>query len=100
MKIKKGDDVVIIAGKDKGKTGKIIAVDLKRDRVTVQGANLMKKNTKADPQGKGGGVVTTEAPLHVSNVALVEDGKPVRVGYRIDEDGKKHRISRRTGKDI
>jgi large subunit ribosomal protein L24 len=100
MKIKKGDDVVIIAGKDKGKTGKIIAVDLKRDRVTVQGANLMKKNTKADPQGKGGGVVTSEAPLHVSNVALVEDGKPVRVGYRIDEDGKKHRISRRTGKDI
>lgn len=100
MKIKKGDDVVIIAGKDKGKTGKIIAVDLKRDRVTVEGANLMKKNTKADPQGKGGGVVTTEAPLHVSNVALVEDGKPVRIGYRIDEDGKKHRISRRTGKDI
>lgn len=100
MKIKKGDDVVIIAGKDKGKTGKIIAIDHKRDRVTVEGANLMKKNTKADPQGKGGGVVTTEAPLHVSNVALVEDGKPVRIGYRIDEDGKKHRISRRTGKDI
>jgi large subunit ribosomal protein L24 len=100
MKIKKGDDVVIIAGKDKGKTGKVIAVDLKRDRVTVEGANIMKKNTKADPQGKGGGVVTTEAPLHVSNVALVEDGKPVRIGYRIDEDGKKHRISRRTGKDI
>jgi large subunit ribosomal protein L24 len=100
MYIRKGDEVVIIAGKDKGKTGKIIAVDRNRERVTVEGANLMKKNTKADPQGKGGGVVTTEAPLHVSNVALVEDGKPVRVGYRIDEDGKKHRISRRTGKDI
>jgi large subunit ribosomal protein L24 len=100
MKIRKGDEVVIIAGKDKGKTGKVIAVDLNRERVTVEGANLMKKNTKADPQGKGGGVVTTEAPLHVSNVALSEGGKPVRAGYRIDEDGKKHRISRRSGKDI
>ena len=100
MKIRKGDEVILIAGKDKGKTGKVIAVDLKRDRVTVEGANLMKKNTKADPQGKGGGVITTEAPLNVSNVALVEDGRPVRVGFRFDEDGKKHRISRRTGKDI
>src|SRR5262249_7868963 len=100
MKIRKGDEVVIIAGKDKGKTGRVIAVDIKRERVTVEGGNLMKKNTKADQQGKGGGVGNTQAPLHVSNVALAEGGKPVRVGYRFDEDGKKHRVSRRSGKDI
>jgi ribosomal protein L24 len=63
MKIKKGDEVVIIAGKDKGATGKVIAVDRVRDRITVEGANLMKKNTKVDAQGKGGGVITTEAVL-------------------------------------
>ncbi len=100
MKVRKGDEVILLAGKDKGKTGKIIHVDPRRERVTVEGLNLMKKNTKKDPQGKGGGVVTQEAPLHVSNVALVENGKPVRVGYRIDEDGTKVRISRRTGKEI
>ncbi|MDX6738222.1 50S ribosomal protein L24 [Actinocorallia sp. A-T 12471] len=100
MKIRKGDEVVIIAGKSKGATGKVIAVDLKRERVTVEGANLIKKNTKVDAQGKGGGIVTVEAPLHVSNVALVEDGKPTRVGFTVNEDGKKVRISRRTGKEI
>jgi large subunit ribosomal protein L24 len=99
MKIRKGDEVVIIAGKSKGATGKVIAVDLKRDRVTVEGANLIKKNTKVDAQGKGGGIVTVEAPLHVSNVALLEDGKPARVGFSF-VDGKKVRISRRTGKEI
>lgn len=100
MKIKKGDEVVVIAGKSKGVTGKVLSVDPRRERVVVEGANLMKKNVKRDPQGKGGGVITKEAPLHVSNVALVEDGKPVRVGYRIEDDGTKVRISRRTGKEI
>jgi large subunit ribosomal protein L24 len=100
MKIKQGDEVVIIAGKDKGATGKVIAVDRVRDRITVEGANLMKKNTKVDAQGKGGGVITTEAALHISNVALVEDGKPVRSGARLNDDGTKVRISRRTGKEI
>ncbi|GAB3659065.1 50S ribosomal protein L24 [Actinocorallia lasiicapitis] len=99
MKIRKGDEVVIIAGKSKGATGKVIAVDLKRERVTVEGANLIKKNTKVDAQGKGGGVITVEAPLHVSNVSLLEDGKPTRVGFSL-VDGKKVRISRRTGKEI
>ncbi|SEG32594.1 LSU ribosomal protein L24P [Thermomonospora echinospora] len=100
MKIRKGDEVVVIAGKDKGATGKVIHADPRRERVTVEGVNLIKKNTKADPQGKGGGVITREASLHISNVALVEDGKPVRVGYKINEDGTKVRISRRTGKEI
>jgi large subunit ribosomal protein L24 len=104
MKIKKGDDVIVIAGKDKGATGKVIAADPNRERVIVEGVNLVKRHTKETNQGprgaKDGGVVTKEASIHVSNVALVEDGKPTRVGYRFDEDGTKIRISRRTGKDI
>ncbi|MFC5749163.1 50S ribosomal protein L24 [Actinomadura rugatobispora] len=102
MKIKKGDEVVVIAGKDKGATGKVLRVDPRRERVVVEGVNLITKNIKADQQraGKESGRVTVEAPLHVSNVAIVEDGKPVRVGYRINEDGTKVRVSRRSGKEI
>jgi large subunit ribosomal protein L24 len=104
MKIKKGDDVVVIAGKDKGVTGKVISVDPKRERVVVEGVNMVKRHTRETNQGprgaKEGGVVTKEGAIHVSNVALAEDGKPTRVGYRFDEDGTKIRISRRTGKDI
>jgi large subunit ribosomal protein L24 len=102
MKIRKGDEVVVIAGKDKGATGKVLRVDPRAERVVVEGVNLITKNIKADQQraGKESGRVTVEAPLHVSNVALAEDGKPVRVGYRIDEDGTKVRISRRSGKEI
>jgi large subunit ribosomal protein L24 len=104
MKIKKGDDVIVIAGKDKGATGKVIAADPKRERVVVEGVNLVKRHTRETNQGprgaKEGGIVTKEGPIHVSKVALVEDGKPTRVGYRIDDDGTKVRISRRTGKDI
>lgn len=102
MKIRKGDEVVVIAGKDKGATGKVLRVDPRAERVVVEGVNLITKNIKADQQraGKESGRVTVEAPLHVSNVALVEDGKPVRVGYRVEDDGTKVRISRRSGKEI
>jgi large subunit ribosomal protein L24 len=104
MKIKKGDDVIVIAGKDKGATGKVIAADPKRERVVVEGVNLVKRHTRETNQGprgaKEGGIVTKEGAIHVSKVALVEDGKPTRVGYRFDDDGTKVRISRRTGKDI
>ncbi|MDL4821664.1 50S ribosomal protein L24 [Actinomadura opuntiae] len=102
MKIRKGDEVVVIAGKDKGATGKVLRVLPREDRVVVEGVNLITKNIKADQQraGRESGRVTVEAPLHVSNVALAEDGKPVRVGYRINEDGTKVRISRRSGKEI
>jgi large subunit ribosomal protein L24 len=104
MKIKKGDDVIVIAGKDKGATGKVIAADPKRERVVVEGVNMVKRHTKETNQGprgaKEGGIVTKEGAIHVSKVALVEDGKPTRVGYRFDDDGTKVRISRRTGKDI
>jgi large subunit ribosomal protein L24 len=104
MKIKKGDEVIVIAGKDKGATGKVISADPKRERVVVEGVNMVKKHTRETNQGprgaKEGGIVTKEGAIHVSNVALVEDGKPTRAGYRFDDDGKKIRISRRTGKDI
>jgi len=102
MKIKKGDEVIVIAGKDKGATGKVLSVDPRAERVVVEGVNIITKNIKADAQraGKESGRVQVEAPLHVSNVALVEDGKPVRAGVRINEDGSKVRISRRSGKEI
>ena len=104
MKIKKGDEVIVIAGKDKGVTGKVISADPTRERVIVEGVNLVKRHTKETNQGprgaKEGGIVTKEASIHVSNVAIVEDGKPARVGYRINDDGTKVRISRRTGKEI
>ncbi|MFD0850741.1 50S ribosomal protein L24 [Actinomadura adrarensis] len=102
MKIRKGDEVVVIAGKDKGATGKVLRVIPREERVVVEGVNLITKNIKADQQraGRESGRVTVEAPLHVSNVAIVEDGKPVRVGYRTNEDGTKVRISRRSGKEI
>jgi large subunit ribosomal protein L24 len=102
MKIRKGDEVIVLAGKDKGATGKVLRVDPRAERVVVEGVNLITKNINADQQraGKESGRVTVEAPLHVSNVAIVEDGKPVRVGYRINEDGTKVRISRRSGKEI
>ncbi|MFG2087736.1 MULTISPECIES: 50S ribosomal protein L24 [unclassified Spirillospora] len=102
MKIRKGDEVIVLAGKDKGATGKVLRVLPRAERVVVEGVNLMTKNVKADQQraGRESGRITMEAPLHVSNVAIVEDGKPVRVGYRINEDGTKVRISRRSGKEI
>jgi len=104
MKVKKGDTVVVIAGKDKGAKGKVIQAYPERDRVLVEGVNRIKKHTRITQTQRGaqsGGIVTQEAPIHVSNVQVVDsDGKPSRVGYRIGEDGKKVRISRRNGKDI
>ena len=106
MKIKKGDHVIVTTGKDRGREGEVILVYRTRQKVLVQGVNMIRKNTKVDYQGqrgaKEGGIVTQEAPIHVSNVRLVdpETKKPIRVGYRFDEDNKKVRVSRASGKDI
>ena len=104
MKVKKGDTVEVIAGKDKGARGKVIQAMPRADKVIVEGVNRVKKHTRIRTTQRGaktGGIVTQEAAIHVSNVMVVDgDGKPTRVGYRIDENGQKVRISRRTGKDL
>ncbi len=104
MKVKKGDTVVVIAGKDKGAKGKVIQAYPERNRVIVEGVNRIKKHTRITQTQRGaqsGGIVTQEAAIHVSNVMVVDsDGKPTRVGYRRDDNGKNVRVSRRTGKDI
>jgi large subunit ribosomal protein L24 len=106
MKIKKGDNVIVLAGRDRGREGKVIAAYPDRQRVLVQGVNVIRKNTKVNFQGvrgaKEGGIVTQEAPIHVSNVALIdpETKKPARAGYRILEDAKKVRVTRPGGKEI
>ncbi len=113
--IKKGDLVQVITGKkqdrggDRGKQGQVLAVLVEQNRVIVEGVNVVKKHTKAGQTDKGastGGVITQEAPIHVSNVALVDPStkKPTKVGYKLvtAKDGKvtKTRVARKTGKDI
>ncbi|MBV7294630.1 50S ribosomal protein L24 [Corynebacterium sp. TAE3-ERU12] len=104
MKIRKGDTVLVISGPDKGAKGTVIEAYPTRDKVLVEGVNRIKKHVADSAQERGassGGIVTQEAPIHVSNVMLVdEEGTPTRVGFRFDDEGNKVRISRRTGKDI
>jgi large subunit ribosomal protein L24 len=104
VKIKKGDTVVVIAGKDKGAKGKVIAAYPTRDKVLVEGVNRIKKHERIRTSQRGaktGGIVTQEAAIHVSNVQLLDsDGKPTRVGYRFDDNGQKVRIARTTGKEL
>jgi large subunit ribosomal protein L24 len=104
MKIKKGDTVLVIAGKDKGAKGKVIQAYPAENRLLVEGVNRIKKHTRITQNQRGaqsGGIITQEAAIHVSNVMLVDsDGKPTRVGKKTTEDGKRVRISRRSGKEI
>jgi large subunit ribosomal protein L24 len=104
VKIRKGDTVVVIAGKDKGAKGKVIAAYPRQDKVLVEGVNRVKKHTRIRTTQRGaktGGIVTQEAPIHISNVQVLDsDGKPTRVGYRIDDSGQKIRVARSTGKDL
>ena len=98
-KIKKDDLVVVIAGKDKDKQGKVISVDTKNDTVLVQGCNMVTKHTKPAAGSPQGGIVNKEAPIDISNVMLVVDGKATRVGFEV-KDGKKVRVAKKTGKVI
>jgi large subunit ribosomal protein L24 len=105
VKIHKGDTVLVISGKDKGAKGKVLQAYPARNKVLVEGVNRIKKHTPISTTQRGarsGGIVTQEAPIHVSNVMVVDsDGKPTRIGYRVDEEtGKRVRISKRNGKDI
>ncbi len=110
MKVKKGDTVIVVAGRDKGRTGLVIAAYPEKGKVLVQGVNVATKNKKVTYSGGGGtsraykqgGITHEEALIDVSNVQLADpdSGKAARVGYRIDEDGRKVRIVRPSGKDI
>jgi large subunit ribosomal protein L24 len=104
MKVKKGDMVLVIAGKDKGAKGRVLSALPRVDKVIVEGINRVKKHTRIRTTQRGaktGGIVTQEAAIHVSNVMVIDsDGKPTRVGFRTDDNGVKVRISRRTGKDL
>jgi large subunit ribosomal protein L24 len=105
MKVKKGDEVVVIAGKDRGKRGKVLAVDLERNRVVIEGVKLVKRHVAISQSQRGakqGGIETQEAAIHVSNVMVVgADGRATKVGARRDEEsGRNVRISRRSGKDL
>ena len=99
MRVKREDTVVVIAGKDKGKKGKVVAVLPKQDKVVVEGVNQVKKNVKASPQNPNSGIITKEAAIDVSNVMLLHEGKPTRVGYKVT-DGVKQRIAKSTGEVI
>ena len=104
MKVKKGDTVLVLSGKDRGAKGRVIAAFPKVQRVLVEGVGRVKKHTRISTSQRGaqqGGIVTQEAPIHVSNVMVVDsDNRPTRVGYRKDDDGRTIRVSRRTGKDL
>ncbi|MGE2730061.1 50S ribosomal protein L24 [Mycolicibacterium vaccae] len=105
MKVRKGDTVLVISGKDKGAKGKVLVAYPDREKVLVEGVNRIKKHTAQSANERGassGGIVTQEAPIAVSNVMLLDsDGKPTRVGYRTDaETGKKVRVAKTNGKDI
>ena len=95
-KIKKGDTVKVIAGKDKDKEGKVIAVDTKNHRVLVEGVNMVTKHTKPSAANQQGGIVETEAYIAVSNVMYLHKGQPTRIGFKMDGD-KKVRLAKKTG---
>ena len=99
LKIKKGDMVRVIAGKDKGKEGKVLHVDVKKNRVIVEGANMVTKSMKPSAANQQGGIVSKEAPLDLSNVMILVDGQPTRVGFKVEGD-KKVRYAKKTGKTI
>ncbi|MCF7832892.1 MAG: 50S ribosomal protein L24 [Candidatus Marinimicrobia bacterium] len=100
MHIKKGDVVKVIAGKYKGKEGKILKVFLKTSRVIIEGVNLVKRATRPSQQNPQGGIIEKEAAIHSSNVMLVVNGKPTRVGTRILKDGSKVRYSKKSGETV
>ena len=99
MKIKKGDTVKVIAGKDNGKEGKVVSVDKKNNRVVVEGVNMITKHTKPSMANQQGGIVHQEGPIDASNVMLVHEGKATRVGFKMDGD-KKVRVAKSTGEVI
>lgn len=100
MHVKKNDTVKVIAGKDRGKTGKILKVFPKKERVIIEGVNLVKRHTRPNQQNPQGGIVEKEAAIHVSNVMLIQDNQSTRTGKRILADGSRVRYSKKTGEQV
>ncbi|CAH1666583.1 50S ribosomal protein L24 [Chelatococcus asaccharovorans] len=100
-KIKKGDKVVVLTGRDKGKSGEVVQVLPKEERALVRGVNLVKRHQRQTANAEGG-IISKEAPLHLSNIAVADpkDGKPTRVGFKLMDDGRKVRVAKRSGELI
>ena len=101
QKIKTGDKVVVLAGKDKGRTGEVLSVAPKDSKAVVRGINMVRRHQR-QTQSQEGGVISKEAPIHLSNLALADpkDGKPTRVGFTVQTDGRKVRVAKRSGETI
>jgi large subunit ribosomal protein L24 len=101
QKIRKGDKVVVLAGKDKGRSGEVLRVLPKDEKALVRGVNMIVRHQK-QTQAQEGGLIRKEAPIHLSNIALADpkDGKPTRVGFQVQKDGKKVRVAKRSGEVI
>ncbi len=102
LNIKKGDTVYVLAGEDRGKTGRVLTVQVSKCRAIVEGINMVSKSTKPNAKHPQGGIIKIEAPVHISNLALLDPktGKPCRVGRRKNEEGKKVRYSKKSGEEI
>jgi len=101
MKVRRDDQVKVISGKDRGKTGRVVKVDREKERVYVEGLNIIKRHQRPRTMQEQGGIVESPGPIHVSNVQLLDpDGQPSRVGVRRDEGGRRVRVAKRSGKDI
>jgi large subunit ribosomal protein L24 len=100
-KIRKGDRVVILAGRDKGRTGEVVEVNPAAGRALVRGVNLVKRHQRQTAQQQGG-IISKELPVHLSNIAIADpkDGRPTRVGFKIGDDGRKLRVAKRSGVEI
>lgn len=101
QKIRKGDKVVVLAGRDKGRAGEVVRMMPKDDKAVVRGVNMIRRHQKQS-QTQEGGIISKEAPIHLSNIAVADpkDGKPTRIGFRVEKDGKKVRVAKRSGEMI
>lgn len=102
LHIKKGDTVYVLAGEDKGQQGRVLSVQAAKNRAVVEGINIVSKSTKPSAKHPQGGIVKMEAPIHISNLALIDpkSGKPTRVGVRVNEKGEKVRYAKKSGEEI
>lgn len=101
LHVKKGDTVLVLSGNDKGKQGKVMSVDVEKNRAVVEGVRIMSKHTRPNTEHPQGGIIKQEAPIHISNLMVVDkSGKPTRIGRKKDENGKSVRYSKKTGEII